>query len=57
MVLDHQSLSRQHAAVCYQRMTGKWLVMDLGSVHGTLCEARPVDKACRPDQKHDILPD
>jgi len=45
VVLDHQSLSRLHAAVCYQRMTGRWMVQELGSVHGTTCNGKPVSKS------------
>ena len=43
--MDHQSISRQHAAICYQRMTGKWMLLDLGSVHGTFYDGQPVSKA------------
>jgi pSer/pThr/pTyr-binding forkhead associated (FHA) protein len=44
VVLDHPSISRQHAAVCYQRGTARWALLDLHSVHGTTLDGRPVSK-------------
>ncbi|KAK9810075.1 hypothetical protein WJX72_004390 [[Myrmecia] bisecta] len=51
MVLEHQSVSRQHAAVCYHSMTGKWVVIDLGSVHGTWVDGKPVSKVSPAELK------
>jgi len=45
VVLDHPSLSRQHAAVCYQMDKQRWAVIDLDSAHGTTINGRPVPKA------------
>lgn len=47
VTLDHQSLSRQHAAICYHKSIARWLVMDLNSTHGTLCDGKPVPKVTR----------
>ena len=47
VVLDHPSLSRQHAAVCYNRLTGQWVILDLNSAHGTTADGRPVTKVRR----------
>lgn len=44
VILDHQSISRQHASICYHKMTAKWLVLDLNSVHGTTCDDKAVPK-------------
>ncbi|CAK0733982.1 hypothetical protein CVIRNUC_000365 [Coccomyxa viridis] len=35
VVLDHPSLSRQHAVVCYNKLSREWAVLDLNSAHGT----------------------
>lgn len=48
MVLDHPSISRMHAAICYEGLTGAWRVVDLDSAHGTFVDGRAVDKACLP---------
>ena len=45
MVLDHPSLSRQHAAVCFERAGQRWMLLDLNSAHGTFVDGRPVSKA------------
>ncbi len=34
-MLDHASVSRQHAILCYQTDSNKWVVVDQGSAHGT----------------------
>ncbi len=44
VVLDHPSLSRQHAAVCYNRLRREWVVLDLDSAHGTQADGRPAAK-------------
>ena len=44
VVLDHPSLSRQHAAVCYNRLSREWVVLDLDSAHGTKADGRPAPK-------------
>ena len=49
--LDHQSISRQHAAVCYQRITGKWMVLDWGSVHGSFVDGKQLAKVPRLDPR------
>ncbi|GAX74839.1 hypothetical protein CEUSTIGMA_g2285.t1 [Chlamydomonas eustigma] len=45
VVCDHPSLSRLHAAVCFQGMTGKCMVLDLGSTHGTYVNGERVEQA------------
>ncbi len=45
VVLDHPSISRLHAAVCYEGRAHAWRVLDLGSAHGTFVDGRPVGKA------------
>ena len=44
VLLDHESVSRRHAALCFQGMTGKCMVLDLNSAHGTFVDGRRVDK-------------
>ncbi|KAK9825585.1 hypothetical protein WJX74_007760 [Apatococcus lobatus] len=44
VVLDHPSVSRHHAAICYQSLTGRWMVLDLGSVHKTFVDNQPLEK-------------
>lgn len=44
VVLEHQSISRQHAALCYNVDRGIWQVLDLGATHGTFVDGRPVVK-------------
>ena len=44
MVLDHPSLSRQHAAVCYNRLSKEWVILDLDSAHGTRADGKPTPK-------------
>ena len=44
VVLDHPSLSRQHAAVCYNRLSKEWVVLDLDSAHGTKADGKPAPK-------------
>ncbi|MEK7469045.1 MAG: FHA domain-containing protein [Planctomycetota bacterium] len=43
VVVDHPTLSRQHAAVEFE--AGVWIVMDLGSKNGIRVEGRPVMRA------------
>ena len=43
-MLDHASISRQHATVCYQLDGNKWLVTDQGSAHGTFVNGKQVLK-------------
>ncbi len=45
VVLDHPSLSRQHAAVCYHETSRCWVFLDLNSAHGTAVDGRQVPKA------------
>lgn len=44
VVLDHPSISRQHAAICFEAGTGRCLVIDLGSAHGTFLEGKQLQK-------------
>ena len=44
VVLDHASISRQHATLCYQVDGNKWLVTDQGSAHGTFVNGKQVLK-------------
>jgi pSer/pThr/pTyr-binding forkhead associated (FHA) protein len=44
VVLEHASISRQHAALCYNLDRGVWQVLDLGTTHGTFVDSRPVVK-------------
>ena len=44
VVLDHPSLSRQHAIVCYNRLSREWVVLDLNSAHGTKADGKPAGK-------------
>ena len=48
VVLDHPSISRQHAAVCYQRSSGAWMLLDLDSAHGTFLGDAQVSKVTAP---------
>jgi hypothetical protein len=41
VLLDHGSISRQHAAVCYNPATSTFSLLDLGSVHGTWADGQP----------------
>eukprot|EP00884_Botryococcus_braunii_P006625 jgi/Botrbrau1/15964/Bobra.0294s0002.1 len=42
VVLEHASISRQHAALCYNVDRDVWQVLDLGATHGTFVDSRPV---------------
>ena len=53
MVLDHPSLSRQHAAVCYNRLSREWVVLDLDSAHGTRADGKLTPKV-NSSQHHAI---
>ncbi|CAL8466900.1 g6436 [Coccomyxa elongata] len=44
VVLDHPSLSRQHAALCYHKTSRCWVLLDLNSAHGTAVDGRQVPK-------------
>lgn len=44
VVLDHASVSRQHAILCYQTDSNKWVIVDQGSAHGTSVNGRSVVK-------------
>ncbi|DBA67149.1 TPA: hypothetical protein ACH3X2_001469 [Trebouxia sp. C0005] len=44
VVLDHASVSRQHAILCYQTDSNKWVLVDQGSAHGTSVNGRPTVK-------------
>ena len=43
-MLDHPSLSRHHAAVCYNRLSRAWVVLDLDSAHGTRADGKQAPK-------------
>ncbi|KXZ53238.1 hypothetical protein GPECTOR_7g1132 [Gonium pectorale] len=47
VVLDHPSISRQHATLAYHPGRGAWLVTDLGSTHGTFVGERRLAKTMR----------
>ncbi|GAB4815038.1 hypothetical protein N2152v2_002084 [Parachlorella kessleri] len=42
VVLDHASISRNHAALCYHPASRCMTLLDLGSVHGTWADGQPV---------------
>lgn len=44
VVLDHASVSRQHAILCYQTDSNKWVIVDQGSAHGTSVNGKPTVK-------------
>ncbi|KAG2486511.1 hypothetical protein HYH03_014813 [Edaphochlamys debaryana] len=44
VVLDHPSISRQHAALAFSGTRGVWLVTDLGSTHGTFVGEQQLKK-------------
>ncbi|KAK9805903.1 hypothetical protein WJX73_003458 [Symbiochloris irregularis] len=44
IVCEHGSLSRQHAQLCYKPATRQWLVVDLGSTHGTFVDGKRIPK-------------
>lgn len=44
VICDHGSLSRQHAQLCYKPATRQWLVVDLGSTHGTFVDGHRLPK-------------
>ncbi|CAD7704827.1 unnamed protein product [Ostreobium quekettii] len=44
VVLEHQSISRQHAAICFRGADQQWVLLDLGSVHGTFSNGRRVQQ-------------
>lgn len=52
VVCDHGSLSRQHAQLCYKPATRQWLVMDLGSTHGTFVDGQRVTKVLCDEHEH-----
>ncbi len=41
---EHPSLSRLHAALNFEGMTGRCLVTDLGSTHGTFVDGKKLEK-------------
>ena len=43
-MLDHASVSRQHAILCYQTDSNKWVIVDQGSAHGTSVNGRSTVK-------------
>ena len=43
-MLDHASVSRQHAILCYQTDSNKWVIVDQGSAHGTSVNGRSIVK-------------
>ena len=43
-MLDHASVSRQHAILCYQTNSNKWVIVDQGSAHGTSVNGKPTVK-------------
>ncbi|EFJ42553.1 hypothetical protein VOLCADRAFT_121513 [Volvox carteri f. nagariensis] len=45
VVLDHPSISRQHATAAFHGARGTWLVTDMGSTHGTFVGGRQLAKA------------
>lgn len=54
-MLDHPSLSRQHAVVCYHRLNKVWVVLDLSSAHGTKADGKLVAQVSGPSIRHQIL--
>ncbi len=44
VVLDHPSISRQHATAAWDGGAGCWRVTDLGSTHGTFVGDRQLPK-------------
>ena len=43
-MLDHASVSRQHAILCYQTDSNRWVMVDQGSAHGTSVNGKPAVK-------------
>lgn len=48
LMLDHQSISRQHAAICWHAPSSAMVLVDLGSVHGSWVDGKRADAGGQP---------